>query len=472
MAPIKLPRNARPGIKLPKIGGLKIRRNVKTGKYGLRDAIVGPDGKVYGFTDPNKYQIGAGTNAGYHSIVKKGAKPGTPGSTGTGTPAPPPDEYAGYDKEYPWVGKYLRSLRGEEESFNKTWEKTVLPGVSAGLKGIADVGAGLADRYSGMTEASKAAYGAAAGISPLEVAGAQGVADPSAIAAARAGFQSAASTTGTEGNYRAALLGLGNVTATQGMLGGLAAQAMTISKSYSEKRISERFKIDQWIAEQKSAAEERLVRTQYNMAQLGIRTAGLEIQQGQLDLATTTAGNVGKKTDNEFALDGNMRRVPRGAGPKSLAIINRTRVTSKDGNDWYSVKGGGGGGGGSNPPTASQINKFSSELRASYEGGRLDTEGNLIAGEIGTGIRDSLNLNQQAAAIAAKIRTAVKTGFMKMTRAEVETLLRAAIPNVVVKQDDEFYAPTKAGREKGYTGVTYDNARTALRNLVWKSLGI
>lgn len=392
-----IPRNARPGVRLPKIGGLRLRRKVKTGKYGIRDVIVGPGGRVYGLTAPGKFKIGMyGNDANrYLSIVNKASGGGTGGAGGTGTtpgttsptaPKPKPDEYAQYEKDYPWIATYLRSLKAEEDATMKRINETALPAATAGLTALGNIGKYVADSYGATVGTSpnqpgyvSNIYNVAAGMSPAQVAsglgGAATIYDPNSVAAKQGVSAAAGASAQADARYRSLMAGLSPVSTAQGILGYLHNQAMNISKTYADKRTSERTRLDMWIAEQKAGAEDRQIRQQYNMAMLGYKKEDLALDRQRLD-------RMGQKTNAELAADG-FRKVSEvaGAGPANKAKIAATTVTSVEGEQWYKPKSGSGSGSGG--PTVDQTNNFTKGLTDAYYGKAESVDPNtqaLIAG--------------------------------------------------------------------------------------------
>lgn len=484
--PFKLPKNAGAGIKLPKIGGLRLRRGVTTGKFGKRDIIVDANGKVYGLAKPGQFKIGIGNNPGFLSLVPKpkkpkNGKPGTPGAPGTGTGAPgtPPDEYASYDKDYPWIASYLRSLRNEETAFNDRYKNQIQPGVATGLESLGKIGEGIANTYGGQVGTSPQQpgyvsniYGVAANLTPAQVAsgmgGAASVYDPNSVAA-RQGLASAASASAqADARYRSLMAGLSPVSTAQGLLAGLASQAATISKSYADKRMSERVKLDQWIAEQKASAADRQIRQQYNMALLGIKQDQLALDQQQYNLDVTKAQNEGVKTDTQLAAEG-FKRVPAKVGPKNAAKVASSTVTSKEGNAWFKPGGKPSGSGSGGAPTGNQRLQAQTALGAAYAGGQLDEKGQLLAGNIGTGYRDLPSLNAQAQSVAAFVRNAIQNGFLKNNAQDIGAFIYAGIPNPVVKDaNNQYGAPINPKTGK----PLYKDTRRAMVNLVLSFLGL
>lgn len=449
--PFKLPRNAGAGIKLPKIGGLRIRRGVTTGKFGKRDVIVDATGRVYGLAAPGRFQIGTGNNAGFLSLVPKpkrgrGGGSGTPGASGTpGTTTPPPDEYASYDKDYPWIAKYLRSIRDEETAFNKRYTTQIQPGVAAGLEALGKIGEGIATTYGGQVGTSAQQpgyvsniYGAAANLTPAQVAsgmgGAASVFDPNSVAARQGLASSASASAQADARYRSLMAGLSPVSTAQGILGGLASQAATISKSYADKRLSERVKLDQWIAEQKASAEDRLIKQQYNMALLGVKQDQLTLDQQRLTLDQQKAAQQGVKTNTELAAEG-FKRVPGKVGAKNAAKVAATTVVSKEGVSWFKPGGSSSGGSATGAPTAGQRDSFQQGLYDAYYGkeGVLNPQTQALEG--GTpGYRDIKGWQQQSNSIASYILTGKGTSLAPKTEADVRAMLNRAIANAQQKR--------------------------------------
>jgi len=483
-------------LQLPKVPGLRIRRGVTTGKFGKQDIIVDANGRVYGMMAPNPQNV-IGLNpesaVSFLSVIKKKGKPGAPATPAAGgTPAKPsaaPDEYASYEKDYPWIASYLRSIGKEEKNFNDRYTNVIQPGVAAGLNSLGKIGEGIANTYGGMVGTSpqqpgyvSSAYGAASSLTPAQVAsgmgGASSVFDPNAVAA-RQGLQGAQSAEAqSNARYRSLMAGLSPVSTAQGILGGLASQAASISKSYADKRMTERLKLDQWIAEQKSAAADRLVKQQYNAALLNIR-------EDQLALDTKKANSAGQKTDAELSNEG-FRRVPTTKmGAKSIAIVNQTKVTSKEGSAWYKPGSGGSGSGGSGSggsggPTANQKQQLGNDLRAAYNGtGAVDAQGQALGLTPGSTYRDMSSFGEQAQAIAAYVQRAIESKFIPPTQSAVIALLLQAIPTAQIKyvggdRDGEYGVPLdKNGNPiyKNKKGQASDAAaRQALFNMVIRNL--
>lgn len=421
------------GFKLPKIGGLRLRRG-QTTSFGKRDLITDQQGRVYG-------TVGAGTNlqigrnaAGQMVLIRKPKAGGGAGAGGggTGTPSttPPPDEYASYEKDYPWIASYLRGLKKQETDFTANYQKFE-PNLRATLENLARVGEGAADRYKGLANVGSAAYGAAANVAPTQIATSSGPVDPYSLRNAQAGASAAANQIQTNSAYGAALSALAPVTAGQGILRNVATQYAAMSKSYADKRLEDKLKLDQWIEEQKAAVADRKIREQYNMAMLDIRGEGIDLQKQRLQLDIDKAQN-DVNTDGKFTRDQlltkGFRPVPAGAGPKSKAKIAALGiVTSLEGEQFYKPKSGGGGGGGGATPKQRQDSIAG--LTNAYIGNTTDQMGNVI-GTSGGGIRSKASANDQAQMIMSWVETAVRNGLVGKTVQDVYQFIDAAIPSI------------------------------------------
>lgn len=472
--PFKLPRNAGAGVKLPKIGGLKIRRGVKTGKFGKRDVIVDATGRVYGLADPGRFQIGTGNNAGFLSLVPRprsgrgggrggggGGTPNTP--SGGGTPAKPPDEFASYDKDYPWIAQYLRSLRDEEKAFNTRYTTQIQPGVAAGLESLGKIGEGIANTYGGQVGTSPQQpgyvsniYSAAANLTPAQVAsgmgGAASVFDPNSVAARQGLTSSASASAQADARYRSLMAGLSPVSTAQGILGGLASQAASISKSYADKRMSERVKLDQWIAEQKAGAEDRLIKQQYNMALLGVKQDQLTLDQQRLTLDQQRADQQGVKTDTELAAEGFIKFEPERIGPKNRAAAQRRAVKSREGTLWWkpgskSSRSGSGTGG----PTASQQNEVANGLYDAYFGKQEPDPTTGALRTVAPGYRSTPTWTEQPSQVASYLLDSARTGVLKQKTvpAIIDILNRSIGGNLQIpdKSGVRFTPVTKAQKK-------------------------
>ena len=406
------------GTRLPSVGGLRLKRGVKT-KYGIRDVVTDASGMVYGYANPAaNLAIGRAGNPGsqYAALTRKGAKPvplraapaaGTPGATGSATTGgssniPASDDFAGYG-DYPMIATYLRGLQSQEKNFANDFQTNILPGVSGGLQNIANIGANIAAQYGGSVGTGTGggyvtnAANVGAGIAPPQVAGGLGGAtqtyNPNAQAAGSARASSMGASAAADSRYNTLLAAQTPVSQTQGILSGLTSQAMNISKSYADKRMTERLKLDQWIVDQKAAAAALDTKNAYNAALL--KMSGLTLQeknraalvnegiaQQNADTSKTNAQNAGQRTDAEIGTSASgYVRVPTGAGPKNVAIINKTVVTSKDGNQWYRPK---------KPASASasgglpsQTEKAAKSIYGAYSGEKYDINGAVISTQPG-----------------------------------------------------------------------------------------
>lgn len=424
------------GFKLPSIGGLRLRRG-QTTPFGTRDIITDQQGRVYGTTRAGS-NLAIGRNAaGQITLIRRprAATPGTPGTPGTpATPTPPPDEYASYEKDYPWIATYLRGLRKQETDFNERY-KTFEPQLRGTLENLARVGEGAADRYKSLANAGTAAMGAAANVAPVQIASTSGPADPYSLRVGQATASARADAGQAVSSYDAARAALAPVTAGQSILRGVSSQYATMAKSYADKRIEDRLKLDQWIEEQKAAAADRKIKQQYNMALLDLKEADLNIDKSRLELDAEKARTAGQKTAAELLTSG-FRRVPKGAGPKTMAKIQGTIVASSDtGEQFFKPQARGGGGAGAATP--SQRQRQIEDLRNAYVGNTTDQMGNII-GTSGGGIRSKQSANDQARMILSWVETAIRNGLVGKTQADVAAIIDAAIPSI------EY--PTEGGR--------------------------
>lgn len=430
------------GTRLPSVGGLRLKRGVKT-KYGIRDVVTDASGMVYGYANPaSKLAIGRAGNPGsqYTALTRRGAKPvplraapvaGTPGAPGPATTGgssniPASDDFAGYG-DYPMIATYLRGLQAQEKNFANDFQTNILPGVSSGLQNIANIGANIASQYGGSVGTGTGggyvtnAANVAAGIAPPQVAGGLGGAtqtyNPNAQAAGSARASSMGASAAADSRYNTLLAAQTPVSQTQGILSGLTSQAMNISKSYADKRMTERLKLDQWIVRQKAAASELATKNLYNAALLKMSGLTLEeksrasrvnegISQQNADTSRTNAQNAGQKTDAQIGTSGIYVRVPSGAGPKNQAIINKTIVTSKDGNQWYRPK---------KPPKASDASSLASQtekaakaIYGAYVGEKYDVTGAVMSTQ--PGINRLNTAEEQGQRIASIIANMVASG--------------------------------------------------------------
>lgn len=394
------------GARLPTIGGLRLRRKVKT-RFGIKDVITDGNGLIFGYANPAA-QLAIGrvgpTGSQYTGLTRRGRKPGTPGTPaapGTGGGAttggavgdgtsnlPGGDDYTGYG-DYPMIATYLRGLQNQEKNFNEAWKTNILPGVSSGLQNIANVGANIAAQYGGAVGTGTTpgyvtnAYNVSSAIAPQQIAGGLGgvtqTYNPTALRAAMGASASAGASAAADAKYNALTAAATPVSATQGILANLTSKAATISQSYADKRLTERLRLDQWIQEQKTAAAELKIKSDYNKSIASMANLKLEetvrsnkadeaIAQTNAETARINANNAGQKTDAEMAAAGFVKVPSTRLGAKSQAIIDKTSVTSKSGQAWYKPK---------KPTnvdngTATDLAKASTTLSSAYYGETYD----------------------------------------------------------------------------------------------------
>ena len=445
------------GTRLPSVGGLRLKRGVKT-KYGIRDVVTDASGMVYGYANPAaNLAIGRSGNPGsqYTALTRRGAKPvplraapaaGTPGSSGSATTGgasniPASDDFAGYG-DYPMIATYLRGLQSQEKNFAEDWKTNILPGVSGGLQNIANIGANIASQYGGSVGTGTGggyvtnAANVAAGIAPPQVAGGLGGAtqtyNPNAQAAGSAGASSMGASAAADSRYNTLLAAQTPVSQTQGILSGLTSQAMNISKSYADKRMTERLKLDQWIVEQKSAAAAQKTKDAYNAALLKMsgltlaeKTRANQVNEGiaqqNADTARTVANNAGQMTDVEIGdSKTGWARVPIGAGPKNQALINKTVVTSKDGNQWYKPKKPASTGG--SPEEIRIRANASKNFEAKYYGGKWDPVTSTMSPGSG-GINSLSSPKAQGIRIGSVIKSLIASGELPAAWATKENVI-------------------------------------------------
>lgn len=466
------------GTKLPSVGGLRIKRGIKT-KYGIRDVVTDASGMVYGYANPaSQLAIGRAGNPGsqYLALTKKGAKPvplrpgavagapGTPGEPGSATTGgasniPAPDDFAGYG-DYPMIATYLRGLQSQEKNFAENWKTNVLPGVSGGLQNIANIGANIAAQYGGSVGTGTGggyvtnAANVAAGVAPAQVAGGLGGAtqtyNPNAQAAGSARASSMGASAAADSRYNTLLAAATPVTQTQGILSGLTSQAMNISKSYADKRLTERLKLDQWIVGAKAAASVQASKDAYNEALLkmsGLTLAEKKrgalvnegIAQQNADTARIVANNAGQMTDVEI---GNSKqgwiRVPPGAGPKNVAIINKTVVISKDGNQWYKPKSAAG----TSPEEIRILANAKKSLTENYYGAKFDVNTGVLSPGSG-GIKTMESPEAQGRRIGSAIKSLINSGEIPKAWA-TEEHIRSFINGAISMQ--RSYIPMVDGK--------------------------
>lgn len=438
------------GYTLPNIGGLRLRE-IDTAQ-GKRTAIMGgPGNLVYGLAGPNaRKNLMIGRDAsGRLALVRRGARPGTPGAP-VGAPTPPApgapqppadDEFTKYEKDNPWIASYLRSLRDEGAAFQTKYEKDFLPNITNALNAYANLGVNAADRYARAAGASVAANQAAANIAPTEAAGATGAFDPIGLAASQAAAKATGDAAAENARMNATMSALGPASTAQGLLANIQRGYSSISAEYTRKRLEDQMKLDQWIQEQESARLDREIQQQYNLGMLGV-------QQGELKLATTKAENdrilaeneakrKGQFTDAELSAKG-FKRVPPKPGPKSAATIASTAVTSVEGTRWFKPGGGGGSGGGARPATPQQQADVWKALRDAYNGNTRDAAGNIIFGSGESGFRDQ-DIKNQIQSVYGFVVNQIGSGVVKPDRNIVMSILRSGIPKIQVRQPDGTY---------------------------------
>lgn len=444
------------GYVLPKIGGLRLR-DINTAQ-GRRTAITGgPGNLIYGFTDRSKYKIGRDAKGNVTLVRRDGrggggaATPATPPSPGT--PAAPPDPYAKYDKDYKWIGDYLRGLRDQEEAFGNIFKNEFQPSVTAALTEMGNLATGAADRYARAAAAGAAANQAAANLAPVQAAGSTEAFDPIGLAAEQAASRATGAAAAENARMGATMSALAPVSAGQGILANIQRGYTAISAEYANKRMEDQMKLDQWIEEQKSAALDREIQQQYNLGLLSVQQGELalagEKEKNRTSEASAAAARQGQKTNAELAAAG-FKRVPKNPGRGSIATINATSVTSVEGQQWFKPGGGGrsGGSGGAGAGTANQQTNYIKSLSDAYLGKETDPVTGAVF-DTGTGYRESSSADEQATRIYAHLANAVRGGMFggkKIDRNRVREIIAAAIQNPEVKIRPGEYG--KPGRDK------------------------
>ena len=442
----KTPRNyqknaAGLGYVLPKIGGLRLR-DINTAQ-GRRTAITGGPGNfIYGFTDRNKFRIGRDAQ-GQTALIRRDGKGGggaTPPSPRT--PAAPPDPYAKYDKDYKWIGDYLRGLRDQEQAFGNIFKNEFQPSVTAALTSMGNLATGAADRYARAAAAGAAANQAAANLAPVQAAGSTEAFDPIGLAAEQAASRATGAAAAENARMGATMSALAPVTAGQGILANIQRGYTAISAEYANKRIEDQMKLEQWIAEQESAAKDREIQQQYNLGLLGV-------QQGELDVARARETNRANEAaaaaarDGQFTgaelIDKGFRPLNPGAGPKSVAAARAAGiVTATDGGKYYKPRESGSSGSGARPATAQQQGDVWKSLRDAYNGNVRDAAGEIIFGSGESGFRDQ-DLPNQIQSVYAFIVNQIGAGTLKADRNSVISVIRSGIPKIRVKQPNGSY---------------------------------
>jgi hypothetical protein len=222
-----------------------------------------------------------------------------------------------------------------------------------------------------------------------------------------------------DARYNTLLAAATPVSATQGILAGLTSQAANISKSYADKRLSERLKLDQWIVEQKAAKAAQDAKDTYNTALLKMSGLTLDekkrsnqaneaIAQANATTARINANNAGQMTDNEIATSAQgFVKVTGRPGPKSQAIIDKTKIVSRDGTTWYRPNKPGKGGGASGT-LSGQTEKAAKAISGAYYGEKYDVTGAVISTQ--PGINRLGTAAAQGQRIASIIASMVSSG--------------------------------------------------------------
>lgn len=424
----KTPRNyqknaAGLGYVLPKIGGLRLR-DINTAQ-GRRTAITGGPGNfIYGFTDRSKFKVGRDAQ-GRVALVARGGKGGGGAATppSPGTPAPPPDPYAKYDKDYKWIGDYLRGLRDQEQAFGNIFKNEFQPSVTAALTSMGNLATGAADRYARAAAAGAAANQAAANLAPVQAAGSTEAFDPIGLAAEQAASRATGAAAAENARMGATMSALAPVTAGQGILANIQRGYTAISAEYANKRIEDQMKLEQWIAEQESAAKDREIQQQYNLGLLGV-------QQGELEVRKAKAATEGMMSDTELSAAG-FKRVPKSYGAGSAATIESTMVESTSGTKWF--KPGKQGGSGRGGATVAEQNRVLTTLKGLYD----STQDEFNRTETVSGIVTK-SLGEQVKAIGDFIATGIQNGSIPANATAVSSLINNGIGRMRVKQGNNY----------------------------------
>lgn len=421
----KTPRNyqknaAGLGYVLPRIGGLRLR-DINTAQ-GRRTAITGGPGNfIYGFTDRSKYKIGRDAQ-GRIALVARDGKGGTGGGTSAttpGTPAAPPDPYAKYDKDYKWIGDYLRSLKDQEEAFGSIFKNEFQPSVSAALTSMGNLATGAADRYARAAAAGAAANQAAANLAPVQAAGSTEAFDPIGLAAEQAASRATGAAAAENARLGATMSALAPVSAGQGILANIQRGYAAISSEYANKRIEDQMKLEQWIKEQESDALDREVQQQYNLGLLGVRQSEVDA-----NIASDKADREEKGDIRTLERDGWIR-LPKGAGTRGLNI-----TTANDGTVMYKPRDKGKGSGGA---TVAEQNRYTLSLKGLYD----SSQDAFNPTETVSGIVTK-SLGEQIAAIGDYIATGIKNGSVPPNATAVSSLINSGIGRLRVKKGQGY----------------------------------
>lgn len=423
---------------LPQVRGLRIRRGVRT-NYGVRDLVVdqqgntlaaiaggsspqlrmsttGPDGGrrlvvgrgsattgggaapttpgadaftvdsgQYGF-NPNAATLDKRWGAGNYSVVKVGNKwvvrTKAPSPAG---PAPPPDPYAAYDA-YPSIKNYLMGMDSTYNNFQNYLTNTYNPQITAASQGLTAQRLAAGNVYnSAIQNYAGSAGNVASAITTPQVAGATGGAivapNQNALGAAQSMAATATAARNIDAGARTALGGLEAEKMGQSFLSSGIGYGAGLLNQYGQKRVAERLKMDQWIEEQKAAAEEAKAKQDLELMKMdqsminslivsGDRNAARQVQMRGQDIQADNAAAAREDKYSANALQSaGWIPLPKGAGRKGLNVR-----TSTDGVVMYKPKGGSGGGGsgGGSTPTDSQRAARINDFKGKWSPGQVD----------------------------------------------------------------------------------------------------
>lgn len=423
---------------LPQVRGLRIRRGVRT-NYGVRDLVVDPQGNVLqaiaaganptirmstnnpdgsrrlvvgrgsattgggaapttpgadtsGFTvdsgsyrmDPNRTELNKRYGEGQYAVVKVGDKwvvrRKPPGPAG---PAAPPDPYAEYN-DYPFIKTYLQGLDTQYNNFQNYLTNTYNPQITAASQALTNARLASGNAYNSVIQnAGNSAGMVASAITTPQIAGMTGGTVQAPNQNALGAAQSMAATANTARNMdagaRTALGGLEAEKMGQAFLGSAMGYGAGLLNQYGQKRQQERLKLDQWIAEQKAAAEEAKAKNDLELAKLDQSMINSLIISGD----KAAARNATAQSDTQLKpadLISGYRKVGAGAARGTTGAVQDVN------GDWWIPKpepapsGGGGGGGGrgggrgggTKPPTASQRAARINDFKAKWAPGETD----------------------------------------------------------------------------------------------------
>jgi hypothetical protein len=442
----KTPRNyqknaAGLGYVLPKIGGLRLR-DINTAQ-GRRTAITGGPGNfIYGFTDRSKFKIGRDAQGRIALVSRDGKGGGAAKPPSPGTPAAPPDPYAKYDKDYKWIGDYLRGLSDQEQAFGNIFKNEFQPSVTAALTSMGNLATGAADRYARAAAAGAAANQAAANLAPVQAAGSTEAFDPIGLAAEQAASRATGAAAAENARMGATMSALAPVSAGQGILANIQRGYTAISAEYANKRIEDQMKLEQWIAEQESAAKDREIQQQYNLGLLGV-------QQGRID-ADTASDEADRREKGDIRTlerDGWIR-LPKGAGTRGL-----NTTTANDGTVMYKPRDKGRGGSGG--ATVAEQNKVVNTLRGLYDTSKdVFNPSESVSGIV------TKSLGEQIKAIGDFIVTGIQNGSIPASKTAVSSLINNGIGRMRVKQG-QGYVNIGEVRQQRYVNSIIDSLVSA-----------